>query len=150
MKKLIFLIISLLMIPIVAFALENKTINVSVGSVEEDNTISVDFSWGNLEFTYVVENNYNWNSNTHKYEKSVKSYWTNNGNNIIVNNNSNREIIVSAKYDNYIDSLKGSFSESNVVINAKRQKEINFSISGVLSSSYSKGANAGLITFEIK
>ena len=156
MKKIIFIIIlTFLLIPLTVLSLENKTINATVGNVTsnqiDDSIIDVDITWGNLSFTYVVENNYKWDNTTHKYIKEEpKVYWNNNGNNIIIKNNSKKSVNIDLKYEPTISSVSGAFSLNNFKIDSNKQKTVSFVISGSLSLNYSKTTSAGIITLGIK
>ena len=149
MKKVICLfLIIIALIPILTYALENETVNITVGKVENGNSIvDVEITWDSLSFTYIVENNYRWDNTTHKYVKEdVKSYWNNNSCMIKVKNNSHKTITVSAIYKGAIDTINGSFSNSSLKLEAGSTKNITFNIAGTLTSDYSKTTSAGTIT----
>ena len=152
MKKIaVIIIIVVMFIPISVLSLDNKVVNITVGNVEDDNVVDLQITWGNLSFTYVVENNYRWDSTTHKYTKEEpKSYWTNNGNGIVIKNNSKKAVNINLKYDPTIKNVSGIFSSDTFKVDANKQRVVNFNLSGSLSSDYYKTTSAGIITLGIK
>ena len=61
------------------------------GEESEPVVISVDLSWGDMLFDYIVESNSTWNAKTHNYDVKKKGKWVvrnDNGNLIKITNNS--------------------------------------------------------------
>lgn len=68
-----------------------------VDGLTSPDVISVDISWGAMQFTYTEQGTREWNAAEHKYEDKVGTpAWTENGNTVTVANHSN--IIVSAGF----------------------------------------------------
>ncbi len=150
MKKVLYILLFIMLIPLTVHALDNKTINATVGNVAQNDVVDIEVSWDKMEFIYIVENNYVWNAATHKYTKEVNGYWVNTGNKITVKNNSAKSVVLNAKYENHINSITGSFSTPNFTVNGHSQKSISFNLNGTLSSNYYRQTNAGIITLDIK
>ena len=132
MKKLFILL--LLIIPSIVFATNNEA-SVVVGEVDteenqpndDDKVIDVEIKWNNMIFTYNVENNYTWNSETHEYIKNKeKKYWTNNGNNIIINNKTNKKISLYPMYKSENKSITGKFDINKIDLDGNTRKVIKF------------------------
>lgn len=69
------------------------TINVAGKYAESSDIVSVDISWGAMEFTY---NKGNWDPQKHEYTNETgKNAWTANGNTITVTNHSNVDVTAS-------------------------------------------------------
>ena len=84
------------------------TINVAGKYAESSDIVSVDISWGAMEFTY---NKGNWDPQKHEYTNGTeKNAWTANGNTITVTNHSNVGVTASfgfAKADG--TNISGTF-----------------------------------------
>ena len=123
MKKVI--LIMLLLIPSICLADRKEKANVTVGDVYQEQVKELSIEWDSLSFVYNVEIDYVWDNDIHDYHKSVKKYWSNDGNKIKVTNKSSSEIIVVPKYTNYINGISGTFSK----------KEYSFSVKSSLKNS---------------
>lgn len=122
--------------------------DVTVNSVDTP-VYSLDVSWGKMQFVYDAKKNYEWSSTTHEYNLVDTKYsWNATGNNIIITNGSSFGVDVSCVYTNNYGSLKGTFSNNNFTIASKKNAEVEFNLSGVLSKKVSNFSKVGTITLK--
>jgi len=152
MKKLLAIF---LIIPSIVFA-NSKEATVTVGEVdtdnpkEEDKVIDVEIKWNKMTFTYNVENNYTWDKTTHKYTKNKeKKYWTNNGNNIVVTNKTNKKITLYPTYKSSYKNITGKFNLNKIELEGNTNKLITFELNGTLTKSYNN-TKIGYITISLE
>lgn len=88
----------------------NATYSASVSTPE---VVSVDISWGAMEFTYSVGGTNNWNPGTHSYTENTSGSWTASGNNITVTNHSNVAVEAELSFDASVNGIIGNFTESS-------------------------------------
>ncbi len=86
-------------------------------SVSTPDVVSVDISWGAMEFTYSVGGTNNWNPGTHSYTENTTGSWTANGNTLTVTNHSNVAINASLSFTPSVNGIRGSFSETSGTAN---------------------------------
>ena len=139
-----------MIIPSICLADRKEKTNVTVGDVYQEQVKELSIKWDSLSFVYNVEIDYVWDNDIHDYHKSVKKYWSNDGNKIKVTNKSSSEIIVVPKYSNYINGISGTFSKKEYSIPVSKSVDIVFNIDGVLSSKYSKYSNCGNISLVVE
>lgn len=103
MKKIISLVLALVLVmsmSVTAFAADGNATNDGKTSTSITVTgkyaaasvkavISVNISWGAMEFTYSEGSQGTWNPNTLQYDNSTEAGWTVNGNTIELTNHSN-------------------------------------------------------------
>lgn len=106
MKKFLTLILAVAMMATLSVSAWAETVRgetskpIDVSGEYKDNStkpgvISVDVTWGAMEFTYTVSGSMDWNSDNHDYDDNTRSDWTENGNTVNVVNHSNVPITVS-------------------------------------------------------
>lgn len=123
MKKIISFALTIMMVATMsvnAFAAEidkdNGTASVPVtgtyvsGSGED--TVSVDITWGSMEFTYTAASQGSWNTESHTYDNATQAGWSAKGNTITLKNHS--DVGVTAKFDfNANDNLNLTYEFKN-------------------------------------
>jgi len=140
MKKIIAAILAVMMIAAMsttAFAAEgtgslnekngtSKSIDVTAKyteGLETVNTISVNVSWGAMEFTYHVGGTKTWNPETHQYDVDSKAVWQAVGNTVTVENHSDVAVDVKFEYapEQAYSAIKCAFDveESNLAAHPK-------------------------------
>ncbi len=83
------------------------------GSKAEE-TVSVDISWGAMQFTYSVGGTKEWNADSHTYTvKNATSGWSENGNTISLTNHSNVNVKAAFTYVDNENGLTGGFTYDN-------------------------------------
>lgn len=92
----------------------NATYSASVSTPE---VVSVDISWGAMEFTYSVGGTNNWNPGTHSYNENTSGSWTATGNNITVTNHSNVAVEAELSFAASVNGIIGKFTESSDIAN---------------------------------
>ena len=139
--------------------------------------ISVDLSWGDMLFDYVVESHSTWNSKKHNYDVKKNGKWVvrnDNGNVIKITNNSIIDIDaklgwnkveemdqISGGFYNKINSLEQSDKitelanvKSVLGLNAEQKekaiKKAYFNISGSIDENQNEDVNLGEVTIVIK
>ncbi|MFA5561431.1 MAG: hypothetical protein WDA00_02170 [Eubacteriales bacterium] len=130
MKKLISALLILGMSLLLCIPSYAATINTDGGTASADVkgtyqagasasvVLSVDVTWGSMEFTYTDASEGTWNPTTHTYEDIEPAAWTvaADANKITVTNHSNTDLRVNFSYtpgENY-DGISGTFSNSFV------------------------------------
>ena len=122
--------------------------DVTVNSVDTP-VYSLDVSWGKMQFVYDAKIIYEWSSTTHEYNiVNTKYNWKAIGNNITITNNSIFDVNVNCIYTNNYGSLKGSFSKNDFNIESKKNANVEFNLSGVLSKDISNFSRVGTITLK--
>ena len=96
----------------------SATINVSgtVGNAEPvEEVISVNISWGAMEFIYTPTGTGTWDPNTHTYGDGAEAGWTpgDGSNSITVTNHSNVDITAEFDFDAAIEQIEGQFRDEN-------------------------------------
>ena len=96
----------------------SATINVSgtVGNAEPvEEVISVNISWGAMEFIYTPTGTGTWDPNTHTYGNGAEAGWTpgDGSNSITVTNHSNVDITAGFDFDAAIEQIEGQFRDEN-------------------------------------
>lgn len=106
MKKFVSLMLALVMImglATTAFAATTLTGKTSAtgnvwgkyeGEIKEPEVISVDITWGDMEFTYTEDGTNDWNPANHTYKDNGTRKWTATGNTVVVTNHSNVDVTV--------------------------------------------------------
>lgn len=103
MKKILSLVLALVMLmslATTAFAVGTGSHTGVVkgkyaGGTTTPDVVSVDISWGAMEFTYTEGGTNDWNSADHSYTDNGTSGWTASGNTVKVTNHSNVDVDVS-------------------------------------------------------
>lgn len=119
--------------------------------------ISIDLSWGAMEFTYTETGSKTWNPETHEYDANTSTDWTASGNEITVTNHSNAAVNAAFKYDKAtgFDSCNGTFSSTSVdlpsaegkaVDDSELKSTVTFTVSGTIDSSVVNFTKVGTIT----
>lgn len=173
MKKTITILLALLMMAtfsVSAFAASaDKSENIDVKAEYKDNStttdeISVDISWGAMEFTYTVSGEKNWNANEHKYDDNTKAAWTAKGNTVTVTNHSNVAVTTTFSFSPLTDytGISGSFSNKTLTLKSAAgvgtdeaslktlTGTTDLTLSGSLKSGTVQGTKVGTITVDIK
>jgi hypothetical protein len=96
----------------------SATINVKgkLGATPEapEEIVSVDVTWGAMEFTYTPADPGTWDPENHRYTDTADASWSASGNDITVTNHSN--VGVTATFDFEMDedlAIKGKFSNTS-------------------------------------
>lgn len=176
MKKLFALLLAVLMtatlsVPALATTVTGGSESIDVKAEYKDNsttpdTISVDITWGAMEFTYTVSGQKNWDSDEHDYNDNTTTAWSSNGNTVTVTNHSN--VGVTATFDFAVEAayggengVKGTFSTPTVTLksaagvgtDAESLKTLTgtseLTLSGNLKSGTVKNTKVGTITVTI-
>jgi len=79
--------------------------------------VSVDVSWGAMEFTYSEASEGSWDPSTHSYQNATPASWTGSGNNIDITNHSNVGITASFTFTKAQGSdITGAFSADTLTL----------------------------------
>jgi len=128
---------------------------------EREIVISVDVTWGSMEFIYTDDFDGNWNPENHTYKDSKAAYWSyaEGANKIAVTNHSNTAITASLTYTPKAgySGITGSFSQNNIVVqtavgtlpsNAPTGSS-NLTLSGALDKNVAASTVIGTVTVTI-
>ena len=85
--------------------------------VQKSSNVSVDISWGAMEFTYTVSGTQDWDPEEHKYTENTTAVWTASGNDIVVVNHSNKAIEATLSFESAVNGINGAFTESSGTAN---------------------------------
>ena len=85
--------------------------------VQKSSNVSVDISWGAMEFTYTVSGTQDWDPDEHKYTDNTTAVWTASGNDIVVVNHSNKAIEATLSFESAVNGINGAFTESSGTAN---------------------------------
>ena len=85
--------------------------------VQKSSNVSVDISWGAMEFTYTVSGTQDWDPDEHKYTDNTTAVWTASGNDIVVVNHSNKAIEATLSFESAVNGINGTFTESSGTAN---------------------------------
>ena len=85
--------------------------------VQKSSNVSVDISWGAMEFTYTVSGTQDWDPEEHKYTDNTTAVWTASGNDIVVVNHSNKAIEATLSFESAVNGINGAFTESSGTAN---------------------------------
>ena len=77
--------------------------------------VSVDFTWGAMEFTYTPSTEGLWNPNTHEYDDPTEDLWTSTTNNVTITNHSNTALKAVFTYQpaTGFSEITGTFIDEN-------------------------------------
>ena len=75
-----------------------------------DEIISVDISWGAMEFTYHEAADGQWSPSEHQFTGGTEAHWDANGNSITVVNHSNTGVKAVFSYTGTVTTVTGSFN----------------------------------------
>lgn len=137
-----------------------KSIGVNAKYVDSTtcgDVISVDLSWGAMEFTYTESGSKLWNPSTHEYVTSTLHEWVGKGNRITVTNNSNVQINAAFSYAkaNGFNTVTGTFSKNLLSFSSAEGKSVGdpvltdtvtFDLSGSLDKNVTDYTRVGTIT----
>lgn len=170
MKKIITIILALAMaatMSTVAFAetvgAGTKDIDVSAkyaGGVTTPTVISVDVTWGDMEFTYNVGGTQDWNAENHQYTANTSAHWTAAGNEIKVTNHSNAAVKATFAFtaDEAYNTVTGSFTAQELSLptavdksttDSALTKTTALTLGGTIDSSVTNFAKVGKVTVTI-
>ena len=170
MKKILSLALVLVMmmsLSVTAFAATNTggdtTIDVkavySSGATTPD-VVSVDISWGVMEFTYSVGGTHTWDPVNHEYKDNTSATWTPKGNTVTVTNHSNVAIKAELSFaaESAYTGITGSFGEDATLLlasavgthkDAAPTDAAALTLSGTLASTVTEATKIGTITVKI-
>ncbi len=112
----------------------------------EAEIISVDITWGAMSFTYTDGE---WDPETHTYAEGEWTPDNENGNVITVKNNGNADVNVTFTYNETVDEIEGSFTESSPFVLATNEtKEIKLILTKKPSSTF-EDTQLGTVTVSI-
>lgn len=131
MKKLLSVLLALTLVlsmSMTAFAADtspktgvgdNGSAEISVNGTYEAGSsatevISVDISWGAMDFTYTGASDGTWNPSDHSYTGSTEAGWTASGNEITVTNHSNAGVTASLSFTASVEGITGTFSNESL------------------------------------
>ena len=119
---------------------------------EVEHIISVDISWGAMEFTYTDGE---WNPETHTYGEGKWTPDAENGNVITVTNNGNVAVNVAFAYTETVTEVEGSFTDesgsaitSPFALATEEEKKIKLMLNGKPSSTF-EDTQLGSVTITI-
>lgn len=133
MKKLLSVLLALTLVlsmSMTAFAADtspktgvgdNGSAEISVNGTYEAGSsatevISVDISWGAMDFTYTSASDGIWNPSEHIYSGSIEAGWTASGNEITVTNHSNAGVTASLSFTATAEGITGTFDKSSLTL----------------------------------
>lgn len=176
MKKLFAILFAVALMATLSVSVFAETVdnskNIDVKAEYKDNSttpdkISVDVSWGTMEFTYTKSGEMNWSDVDHDYNDNTKAEWTATGNTVTLVNHSN--VGVTATFDfaagegyDGENGIKGIFSNKTLDLKSALgvgtdaaslvtlTGKTELTLSGSLKSDTVKGTKIGSITVEIK
>jgi len=150
MKDKILLLICTLCFSIIGvYALEDKVLTVTVGSVDAP-VYNVEVTWESMEFIYNEQVNYIWDKTTHKYELSESTYyWSNQNNKVKVINNSHYAIDVNLQYKSINEDINGKFDIESIKLSSGISKDFELILKGSLSSNNTSYIKVGTIELNI-
>lgn len=132
-----------------------------VDGVEAAKAISVDVTWGAMEFTYTVSGTKTWDADKHSYEIATTDAWSTYGNEVTVTNHSNVAVKAEFAFDalpNY-STVSGTFSRTALSLPTAEGKTVNaaeltgkavLTLSGKLDKSTTAMTKVGTVTVTIK
>ena len=123
----------------------------------EPKVISVDITWGNMDFKYSESD---WNADSHDYNTKTWSNNTTDGDKITVANAGNVPVTASIKYnqDSNYKGIKGTILQNkasatqytnDITVTAKSSIDAYLSLNGSLSSSTTSKTTIGIVTVTI-
>lgn len=86
-------------------------------SITTSDVVSVDISWGAMEFTYSVAGSKTWDPATHAYIENTSGSWSASGNDITVTNHSNVAVEAELSFTATAAGITGQFDESSGTAN---------------------------------
>lgn len=128
MKKIITILLALAMAVTMSVSIFAETMDVGTKDIEvkakytnsmvAPKVVSVDVTWGKMEFTYTVGGTADWDPTTHDYVANTSAQWTAEGNEITVTNHSNIGIQAGFAFtaDKNQKGLTGSFSSETLTL----------------------------------
>lgn len=141
---------------------DSETRNVQATYVAHDKAetvYSVDIEWGNMQYTYTIDSEGNWNPSTHKFEgKSGTGSWScsEGADEVKVTNHSNAAVNAAFAYEAESDyeSISGSFDNSDVTLPTAEDTEVSkapndtatLSLSGALKKDVPTATTIGTAT----
>lgn len=175
MKKILALALSfgfLALTALPAFAAEVDTVgggqDIEVkakyeNTVVEEDSYSVEITWGAMEFTYSVAGSRVWDAAAHDYNVNETSQWQVSGNTVTVVNHSNVSIKADFKYtaDAAYSGITGAFDKPSITLpsavgvgtDAESLKTVTaesaLTLDGTLGNSVTTLARVGKITVTI-
>lgn len=172
MKKLTAAIVSLALIlslSVTAFAATNDgtsgtDIDVNakyVDGVTAATKISVDVTWGAMEFTYTVSGTKTWDAAKHDYTVSTSGAWSASGNEICVTNHSNATVKAAFSFEALAayGTVNGTFSENELSLPTAEGKAVDaaeltgktaLTLSGELHKDTTDMTKVGTVTVTIR
>ena len=132
MKKNIILL--LLLLPFTIIYADEYSKDVIISEINTPSIKDLDISWDNMEFTYVVKENYEYDINNHKYIKNDIKYWETTTNNIKINNKSVNSIKIKLLFNNLNSNIKGKFNNNSFVIKQNEEYNVKLEIDGYLKN----------------
>ena len=124
-----------------------------------DKKYSVDITWGNMEYTYTVENEGKWNPETHKYDNASEGgKWSceENANKVTVTNHSNAGVKADFAYkaEENFNGISGQFSEESATLDTAEgtevesapKKDVTLSLTGALNKNVENNTKIGTAT----
>lgn len=168
MKKFITATLALalaLSMSVSAFAATNTggdtTIDVKAkyaGSQTTAEVVSVDISWGAMQFTYSESGSRTWNPNNHSYTTSTEAGWSASGNTVTVTNHSNVNVAVGFDYEaDTVTTAAGSFDIASKALTAGAEGKYAeadsvtaaLTLTGTVPSTQTEFAKVGTVTVNI-
>lgn len=130
-----------------------------VDGTSTNSTISVNVSWGAMEFTYSTGGTQTWNPTTHQYTGNTTAGWSETGNTVTVTNHSDSAVKVAFGFQAETGyGVTGSFSNDSInlpsaVGKATTASELTgtstLTLDGTLSNTVTTSTKVGTITVTI-
>lgn len=165
MKKILFfalVFVMLMSLVVTSFADGSQTtdsgatIDISAtykeGTAAED-VISVDISWGAMEFEYSEGSEGVWDPATHQYTGATENSWSASGNEIAIANHSNVGVKATFTYTEEVETVSGTFSDNALTlataVGTARDAAPSGSVTLTLGGSLNTAGKVGKVTVTI-
>lgn len=132
----------------------------AAGSASSE-VLSVDITWGSMEFTYTGASQGTWNPKTHSYTGTTTAGWScESGANVIkVTNHSNVDVIASMSYasEAAYSGINGEFSKNSVTLDSAVGHTVadaptdsaELTLEGELTNKNASNENIGTVTVQL-
>lgn len=113
---------------------DSSSATVKVGDVDAT-VYKMETTWGKMEFTYIEQINYLWDSDSHTYYVGESTYkWVNEDNYIDVVNKSYLPVEVELVYTSLNENIEGTFDVSKVKLLNDEKNRFVLTLNGKLDN----------------